>query len=101
MTLRHYLKLSLLTERQQKMIEQDVSHSDATVLAAILKDHCPSVVKELKKTISEELQTLCAKLCNRSQGSILYGNDYDSLKNFDSKKVWLELKTNIPFLLSL
>ena len=92
---------SLLTERQQKMIVQAVSHRDATVLAAILKDHCPSVVKELKKTISEELKTSCAKLCKRSQGSILYGNDYDSLKNFDFNKVWLELKTNIPFLVEL
>ena len=36
---------SLLTERQQKMIEQAVSHRDATVFAAILKDHCPSVCK--------------------------------------------------------
>ena len=40
---------SLFTERQQKMIVQAVSHKDAAVLAAILKDHCPSVVKELKK----------------------------------------------------
>lgn len=92
---------SLLTERQQKMIVQAVSHRDATVLAAILKDHCPSVVKELKKTISEELKTSCAKLCKRSQGSVLYGNNYDSLKDFDFNKVWLELKTNLPFLVEL
>ena len=39
---------SLLTERQQKMIVQAVSYKDATVLAAILKDHCPGVVEELK-----------------------------------------------------
>ena len=92
---------SLLTERQQKMVVQAVSHKDATVLAAILKDHCPSVVKELKKTIREELKTLCAKLCKRSQGSVLYGNDYDSMKDFDVNKVWLELKTNLPFLVEL
>ena len=67
---------SLLTERQQKtIIVQAVRHKDATVL--VLKDHCPNVVKELKKTISEELKTSCAKLCKRSQGSVLYGNDYD------------------------
>ena len=92
---------SLLTERQQKMIVQAVSHKDVTVLAAILKDHCPSVVKELKKTVSEELKTSCAKLCKRSQGSVLYGNDYDSMKEFDFNKVWLELKTNFPFLVEV
>ena len=92
---------SLLTERQQKMIVQAVSHKDATVLAAILKDHCPGVLKELKKTIREELKTSCAKLCKRSQGSVLYGNDYDSMKDFDFNKVWLELKTNLPYLVEL
>ena len=92
---------SLLTERQQKMIVEAVSHKDAVVLAAILKDHCPSVVKELKKTVSEELKTSCAKLCKRSHGSVLYGNDYDSMKDFDFGKVWLELKTNLPFLVEL
>ena len=84
---------SLLTEKQQKMVVQAVSHKDATVLAA--------VVKELKKTIREELKTSCVKLWKRSQGSILYGNDYDSMKDFDFNKVWLELKTNLPFLWSL
>ena len=92
---------SLLTERQQKMIVEAVSHKGAVVLAAILKDHCPSVVKELKKTVSEELKTSCAKLCKRSHGSVLYGNDYDSMKDFDFGKVWLELKTNLPFLVEL
>ena len=92
---------SLLTERQQKMIVEAVSHKDAAVLAAILKDHCPSVVKELKKTVSEGLKTSCAKLCKRSHGSVLYGNDYDSMKDFDFGKVWLELKTNLPFLVEL
>ena len=35
-----------LDERQQKMIVQAVSLEDATVLAGILKAHCPSVLKE-------------------------------------------------------
>jgi len=91
----------LLTERERKMIVQTVSHKDPTVLATILKDYCPSVVKELKKTVSEELRTSCAKICRPSQGSVLYGNDYDSLKDFDFNKVWLELKTNLPFLVEL
>ena len=91
----------LLTERERKMIVQAVSHKDPSVLAAILKDHCPSVVKELKKTVSEELRTSCAKMCKPSQGSVLYGNDYDSMKDFDFNKVWLELKMNLPFLVEL
>ena len=65
-----------LDERQQKMIVQAVSHKDATILAAILKDHCPSVLQE-------------------------YGNDYESIENFDFNKVWVELKTNHPFLIEI
>ena len=53
------------------MIVQAVSHKDATVLVAILKDHCPSVLKELKKAFGEELKTSCAKPCKCSQGPIL------------------------------
>ena len=90
-----------LDERQQKMIVQAVSHKDATVLAAILKDHCPSVLQELRKAFGEELKTSCAKLCKRSQGSVLYGNDYESIENFDFNKVWVELKTNHPFLIEI
>lgn len=44
---------------------------------------------------------MCAKLCKRLQCSILYGNDYDSMKDFDFNNVWLELKTNLPFLVEL
>ena len=83
------------------MIVRAVNHRDAAVLAAILKDHCPGVVEEVKKTIREELKTSCAKLCKRLQGSVLYGNDYDSMKDFDFNKIWLELKTNLPFLVEL
>ena len=73
-----------LDERQQKMIVQAVSLKDATVLAAILKDHCSSVLKELKKAFWEELKTSCAKLCKRLQGSVLYGNDYSFLHKAES-----------------
>lgn len=92
---------SLLTERQQKMILQAVSNRDATVLTAILKDYCPSVVDELKKTSSEELKTSCAKLCKRSQGSVLYGNEFESMNSFDFNKIWVELKTNHPYLVEI
>ncbi|PFX24556.1 hypothetical protein AWC38_SpisGene10836 [Stylophora pistillata] len=92
---------SLLTERRQKIILQAVSNKDATVLTAILKDHFPSVVDELKKTISEELKTSCAKLCKRSQGSVLYGNEFKSKNNFDFNKVWVELKTSRPYLVEI
>ena len=54
------------------MIVSAVGYKIATVLAAILTFNCPSVVKELKKTVIEELKTLCAKLCKRLQGSVLY-----------------------------
>jgi len=47
-----------------------------------------------KKNIIEELKASCAKLCKRLQGSILYGNDYDSMKDFNN--VWLENKSPFP-----
>ena len=92
---------SLLTERQQKMILRAVSHKDATVLAAILKEHCPYVVKKLINTVIEGIKATCTKLCRRSQGSVLYGNSYESIKDFDFNKIWDELKTSLPFLVEL
>ena len=83
------------------MIVQAVSHKDATVLVAILKDHWPSDLKELKKAFGEELKTSCAKLCKCLQGFLLYGNDYKSIENFYFNKVWIELKTNHPFLIEI
>jgi len=64
------------------MFVQAVSQKDSTVLATILKVHGPSVVKEMRKTVIEELKTSCAKLCKRLQGSVLYGKDYDSMKGY-------------------
>ena len=51
-------------------------------------------MKQLKKTIREELKTACAKLCKRSQGSVLYGNDYDSIDFIVLYRTldWLDLK---------
>ena len=83
------------------MIVRAVSHRDAAVLAVILKDHCPGVAEEVKKTIREELKTSCPKLCRRSQGSVFYGYHYNSMRDFDFNKIWLELKTNLPFLVEL
>ena len=47
------------------MIVSAVGHKIATVLAAILTFNCPSVVKELKKTVIEELHCVqsCASVC--------------------------------------
>ena len=90
-----------LDKRQQKIIVQVVSLTDATVLAAILKDHCPSVLHELRKAFWEEVKTSCAKLRKRSQGYVLYGKDYESIENFDSNKVLVESKKNHPFLIEI
>ena len=31
----------------------------------------------------------------------MYGHDYQSIENFDFSKVWVELKTNHPFLIEI
>ena len=50
-----------LDERQQKMIVQAVSHKDATVLAAILKDHCPSFFTSVKKGLRGGIEDIMCK----------------------------------------
>lgn len=93
---------SLLTERQQQMITRALSSRDAVVLAAIIKEHCPSVMNATQTLLCEDIRKSCENLCRRSQaGSVLYGKDYESLRDFDFYKVWDELKANQPFIVEL
>ena len=92
---------SLLTERQQQLITQASNTRYPTVLADILAEHCPTVVNSIKKLICKDTRKSCEKLCGRSQGSVLFGKDYESLQDFDFKKIWNEFKTNLPFLVEL
>ena len=92
---------SLLTERQQQLITRASNTGYATVLADILAEHCPTVVNSIKKLICKDIRKSGEKLCRRSQGSILYGKDYESLHNFDFKQIWNELKTNLPFVVDI
>ena len=63
-----------------------------------MKDHCPGDVEEVKKTIREELKTSCTNLCRRSQGSVFYGYDYNSMRDFDFNKIWLEPQARVKVL---
>ena len=47
--------------------------------AGIIKEHCPNVLSAIRLLISEEVSTACKKLCRPSDGSVLYGNNYESL----------------------
>lgn len=49
------------------------------VIAEIIRKHSPKVLSALKLAIIEEINTACQKLCRRSDGSVLYGNSYESL----------------------
>ena len=51
-------------------------------VAEIIRKYCSKVLSALKELISEEVTTACQKLCRRSDGSVLYGNSYESLKEF-------------------
>ena len=92
---------SLLIERQQQLITQASNTRYPTVLADILAEHCPTVVNSIKKLICKDIRKSCEKLSRRSQGSVLFGKDYESLQDFDFKNIWNEFKTNLPFLVEL
>ena len=70
-------------------------------VAEIISEHCPQVLSSLRFLISEEINTACQKLCRRSDGSVLYGHSYQSLKDFSFDSVWNEIETNIPFLVNI
>ena len=70
-------------------------------VAEIIRKYCPKVLSALKELISEEITTACQKLCRRSDGSVLYGNSYESLKEFTFDSVWSEMERSIPFVITL
>jgi hypothetical protein len=89
---------SRLSDKQQQIISQAVNAKDTNVLAFIVKQHCENVVTALLKLLLKDVSLSSAKLCKRSQGSVLYGNDYQSLKDFSYNNIWMELKDNFPML---
>ena len=92
---------SHLSDQQQQMIAHALIAKDVYVLAVILKEHCANVDDALQKLLVKDASIACAKLCKRSGGSSLYGNDYNSLNEFRFDKIWEELKGNLPFLVDL
>ena len=92
---------SRLSDKQQQIIARALNAKDASVLAIILKEHYANVVGALRKLFVKDVSVLCAKLCKRSEGSVLYGNNYNSLKEFSFHKIWQELKATFPFLVDL
>ena len=54
-----------------------------------------------KKSITDDVSSSCKSLCKRSDGSVLFGTKYESLKEFDFDLVWNEMATNIPFLVDI
>ena len=89
---------SRLSDKQQQMLSRALNAKDTNVLAFILKQHCENVVTALLKLLLKDVSLSSAKLCKRSQGSVLYGNDYQSLKDFSYNNIWMELKDNFPML---
>ena len=89
---------SRLSDKQQQMISRARNVKDTNVLAFIVKQHCENVVTALLKLLLKDVSLSSAKLCKRSQGSVLYGNDYQSLKDFSYNNIWMELKYNFPIL---
>ena len=73
----------------------------ADAMAEIIRTHCPNVFLALQSAIAAEVRTACQKLCRRSQGSVLYGNRYESVKEFTFDSIWNEMERNIPFMIQI
>ena len=84
-----------------KEFVQAANSQPAVVVADIVRKLLPSVFAALKLAIRDEINTACQKLCRRSDGSVLYGNTFESLRDFDFYRVWTEMETNIPFLIEI
>lgn len=91
-----------LSNSQQEKIQRAASTKQATAVAHIIKQHCPNVLDELKKSLVNDINSSCKNLCKRKNGTSLYhGNSYESMKEIDFKKICDELKRTNPFLIDI
>ena len=70
-------------------------------MSEIIRTHCPSVFLALKSAIAAEVRTACQKLFRRSQGSVLNGNSYESVKEFTFDSIWNEMETKIFLMIQI
>ena len=70
----------MLNEGQQQKIIRAAESKQPVVLAHIIKEHCPVVLASLKESIMDDVSSSCKSLCKRSDGSVLFGTIYESLK---------------------
>ena len=92
---------TLLNDSQQQKLMSAVKSKYPTVVAEIVKEYCPSILGAIKKTITDEINASCRSLCKRSGGSVLYGNHYESLRDFEFLTIWAELEAKNPFLIEV
>ena len=55
----------------------------------------------IKSLIANHIDEFCKKLCIKTNGTILYNTDYDSMAEFDFKMLFNEIKTHNPFLIDM
>ena len=55
----------------------------------------------IKSLIANHIGESCKKLCIKTNGSILYNTDYDSMAEFDFRMLFNEIKTHNPFLIDI
>ena len=84
-----------LNDSQQQKLMSAVKSKYPTVVAEIVK-YCPSILASIKK-----INASCRSLCKRSGGSVLYGNHYESLRDFEFLTIWAELEAKNPFLIEV
>ena len=83
------------------VITRALNSQPADAMADIIRTHCPNVFLALKSAIAAEVRTACQKLCRLSQRSVLYGNRYESVKEFTFDSIWNEMERNIPFMIQI
>lgn len=95
---------STITARQVEQIQVTARTKDASVFVDNVMKHCPNVVEEMKRRITDNIKVSCKNLCHRNNGSVLHAgrqNPYGMMINFSFAKLWEEMETNIPYVIEV
>ena len=98
------LSSTSITARQIEKITAAAQTKDASVFADIVMKHCPHVVKEIKRKVTDNIKASCKNLCHRNDGSVLHAGrqkQYEMMINFSFIKLWEEMENKIPYFIEV
>ena len=93
-------KRKLLTEEQTSPLTQSIQSKIPTTISNTVA-FTPNVFYSLKSMIANDMTQKAQNLKKRKNGSVLYGQTYESLAGFEFQSIWNEMKTNFPYLIDI